>query len=782
MAFVPGGKYLATTGVWVMSVWDVDTGRVVRTLSTDGTPWKAGFQDWFAFTPDGKRLLSADGLGSKAPGAGEVRKSRLLLWDFPSGKVLMQADLSGVPGALAIRPDGRIAACATHREVVLWDLGSNVIRRVVSGDRYTTIHSLGFARDGKHLVVLPSEGGVCLRINVASGEVLRQVDLGTCDRVALAAGDGTVATYSHPDRLYLYDTSTAAKRALPLKEKVNFLELSFSPDGRTLLAMDRDAEVVQFWDVAKGELLRRLRVPGLGWTSEYAELQLSGDGKTLATNDEHRVGRLWDAYTGQPRLRLPGHVLPPVQLTFSADGKEVVSYAQRGGSLGGQLYRWDVTTGKLLARVSPNAPKEGWNSSPEDWGLAPRGQHLAQRIDRTTYLYEGSTGKRLVLTDKAALDSDGTFTPDGRAVVTIGAGQDVRLWDVTTGMLLRQIELEKKGRPISWVRFTPDGQTLVTGEGWQKVHLWDPATGKHRATLTMPSERKPFQFPGHDWQTAFTPDGRYLFVSNNQSLWVWDLVARREIVPFEEDEHEWTVLTSGQVAVSADGRLMAWFDPALQLRLYELCTGKIVHRFEEDYSSIAFAPSGWRLATGCKADSSVLIWELPLLFRSQPPPGKDTSPEALWAILKAGAVQAHRALWRLAALPEADAFLARHLQPVERVPPERLRALLADLGSPEFTKRESAEKELAAAGEAVRAALAEVSARTKEPEVRRRLAALQAPLQPRAPERLREVRAILALEARGTVEARRLLQRLAAGLSEAGLTQEAKKALERRRR
>src|SRR5262249_19164478 len=160
-----------------------------------------------------------------------------------------------------------------------------------------------------------------------------------------------------------------------------------------------------------------------------------------------------------------------------------------------------------------------------------------------------------------------------------------------------------------------------------------------------PAEREPYQKPIGNWRTAFTPDGRYLFTSNFTNLWVWDLVVGREIGPFEEDEHAWHVGGSGRVAVSPDGRLMAWFDPAWKLRLYEVCTGKIVYRFEEDYSSIAFAPSGWRLATGCNADSSVLIWDLPLLFRSEALPGEDTSPEALWDVLRADdAVQAHRAL------------------------------------------------------------------------------------------------------------------------------------------
>jgi WD40 repeat protein len=776
MAFVPGGPYLATAGGLALSVWDADTGRLVRTISTDGTPLGEGF-DCFALTPDGKRILSAD-----QPGGLEAR---MTLWDFSTGKVLMQAksDLGGgVLRCLAVRPDGRVAACATHLgDVFLWDLGKNEVRRVVTGDRRTTIHRLSFAGEGKHLVVLPSEGGVSQRIDVASGEVLKRVELGSCGRVALAPGTGTVAAYSYPDRLELYDTLTGEKRRLPLPEKVNFLDLSFSPDGRTLLAMDRDAEVVQFWDAAKGQLLRKVQVPGLALTHQHAELQLSGDGERLASHEEYHVVRIWDARTGRPQLPPPGHVFPPTQLTFSADGKEAVSLAYRNGSRGGcELHRWDVTTGKLLARFLPNAREDGWPGRDDGWLLAPGGRHLAERAGGSLRLYEVSTASRFVLADKVLAGSDWTFSSDGRTLVTVGEDRDIRLWDVASGKLLRRLEPEKKGKPVSWLRLTPDGRTLATGEGWEKVRLWDAATGKHLATLRLPAEREPFQKPLYDWQTAFTPDGRYLFASNTTNLWVWDVVARREIGPFEEDEHEWRLAASGRVAVSPDGRLMAWFDPARQLCLYEVCTGKIVYRLKGSYSSIAFTPSGWRLATSCNADSSVLIWDLPFLFRSQPPPGQDNSPEALWVLLKSDdAARAQRALWRLAALPEADAFLARHLRPVEGMPPQRLRTLLTDLGSTDFDRRQRAEEALAEAGEAARAALTEEFARTEDLEVKRRLAGLQERLQPRAPERLREIRAVLALEARGTPEARRLLQRLAAGLPDARLTQEAKNATER---
>jgi WD40 repeat protein len=780
MAFVPGGQNLVTTGWKSLSVWDVDTGRVVRTISTDGTPEGEGFLYGFAFTPDGKLLFSADYLAKTAPVAMGDRNTRLYLWEYSSGKVLAQVDLGIDASIRALRPDGRMAACATFLgDVFLWDLEQNEVRHIVPGDRRTTIEDVRFAGEGKHLVVLQKEGSLCQRIDVASGELLNQVELDSPGRVALSPSGDLLGAYYHPDGLFLHDTSTGQKRRLPLKEQVNYLDLSFSPDGRTLLAMDRRAEVVQFWAVAKGQLHQQLQVPGLAWTGHDTELLLSGDGKTLASRAEHGVVRLWDARTGRPRLHLPGHASPPVDLAFSADGKEVVSYGHRGDSFGGELYRWDATTGKSLAHVSPDGPN-GCSSSFMDWRLAPGGRQLAERADGGTYLYEVSSGKRLPLGGEALAPADWTFTPDGRAAVTIGAGQEICLWDVSTGKLRRKLGLETNGKTISWLRFTPDGRLLATGEEWGKVHLWDAASGQHRTTLTLPAEREPYQKPLDKWQIAFTPDGRYLFASNTTNLWVWDFVARREIGPFETDEHPWSIGGSGRVAVSPDGRLLAWFDPAWKLRLYEICTGKIVYRFQEDYSSMAFAPTAWRLATGCKADSSVLIWDLPLLFRSESSRDQGTSPEALWAVLKADdAVQAYRALWRLAALPEADAFLARQLQPVEGVPPPRLRSLLADLGSPEFERREQAEKDLAAAGDAVRAALIEASTKTEDAEVRRRVERLQERLQARAPERLREARALMAVEARGTMEARRLLQRLAAGLSEARLTQGARDALER---
>jgi hypothetical protein len=189
------------------------------------------------------------------------------------------------------------------------------------------------------------------------------------------------------------------------------------------------------------------------------------------------------------------------------------------------------------------------------------------------------------------------------------------------------------------------------------------------------------------------------------------------------------------------------------------------------------------LATGCAADASILLWDLPLLFLARLPSRPAAKPEALWDELASKeAMRAHRALWRLVALVETDTFLSRRLAVVERMPAERLRVLLAQLNSDDFTVREKAEQDLSKAGESIAAGLEDTHRNAKDLELRRRLERLRSRLPVRAPDRLREMRAVMVLEVRGTQEARRLLRRLAGGAPEALLTQEAKAALARLQR
>lgn len=62
-----------------------------------------------------------------------------------------------------------------------------------------------------------------------------------------------------------------------------------------------------------------------------------------------------------------------------------------------------------------------------------------------------------------------------------GADQTVRLWDVSTGQVLKT--LRGHGNEVWAVAFSPDGQILVSGSHDQTVKLWDANTGQALRTL-----------------------------------------------------------------------------------------------------------------------------------------------------------------------------------------------------------------------------------------------------------------------------------------------------------
>jgi len=143
--------------------------------------------------------------------------------------------------------------------------------------------------------------------------------------------------------------------------------------------------------------------------------------------------------------------------------------------------------------------------------------------------------------------------------------------------------------------------------------------------------------------------------------------------------------------------------------------------------------------------------------------------------------RAVQAVWDLALSPrQAVPFLQKMLKRPETIDREQLKKLISDLDSDQFETRSAAMKELDRFSEQAAAALRQALANDPSPELRKRLEQLLAKLEPAgSPERLRELRAIQALEYARTAEARQVLQTLANGAPAARLTQEAKAALER---
>jgi hypothetical protein len=249
------------------------------------------------------------------------------------------------------------------------------------------------------------------------------------------------------------------------------------------------------------------------------------------------------------------------------------------------------------------------------------------------------------------------------------------------------------------------------------------------------------------------------------------------------------------VAFSPDGRLLAaGGDAGEAARLWDLATGEVVGRLRGDLGrvvSLTFSPDGTRLAvagscpTALVCDVAALCGKKTVVEVIKLPAPSEGQLEGMWAELAgADGARAYRAVLRLgAAGPKGAALLKRRLK--GGPPPEeaRISRLIADLDSEDFATREKATAALAAlgarAGPALRRAVESAASTELRARAERLLKRLDVPPEALPSQELVRLRAVEALEANATPEARAVLTELAASPAADALKHEANASLRR---
>lgn len=145
------------------------------------------------------------------------------------------------------------------------------------------------------------------------------------------------------------------------------------------------------------------------------------------------------------------------------------------------------------------------------------------------------------------------FSPDGRWVLSGGKDRSARLWETSTGKLVRVFA--PLPQEIRCVGFTPGGRQVVMGSG----------VTVRMAGLESGQEVR--RFSGHSDAVrclAFTADGKYLLTgSDDKSLRVWDVSSGRERQRLARHGGSITglaVTSGGETALTAsrDQTVRAW--------------------------------------------------------------------------------------------------------------------------------------------------------------------------------------------------------------------------------
>jgi WD40 repeat protein len=717
------------------------------------------------FARDGKTLFSTDGDGVNA-------------WDVRTGKRLRRLAVQGANlRALAFAPGGKLLAVGENAEhACLWDASAGkVLHRLKRANLGGAIRSLldRLATDGRTVAIA---GGHLRFWDAATGKELTWGGTPNPSALALAPGGRTLACnegLSDPgDRtLALWNRATGRRlhRLHPAPGRLRgsarhasaITALAFAPDGKTLVSATL-GRTVRFWNVATGQLVRRL-----GNLPPADALALSPDGKTLALGNDHGYLGLFHAATGKPVRPPAGHRGAISALAFSPDGATLAS-----GSWDDTVGLWDVAKARLRHRLP------GFGGGVLSVAFSPDGRAVAAgTYDLRLRVWDAAGGKELCRPGR--MERRGhllAFSASGPAPDSSKENPPVHFRSLTTGRHKRVVVSGDVGLALS-----PGREAVAVADGNNGVILWELTSGEQRRfSVAVKTEEEDTDDPVS--RLTFSADGRTLFtLTEDGNLRLWEVVTGKIRLSREFRAPD------NLLAVSPDGRLLATADRTGGVLLWGTLTGRKLHRFAGHRGpvlALAFSPDGRALASG-GWDSTVLLWDVAgSVRRPRPAPLTDDRLGKLWGFLAGdNARKAFRTVEELAAGGDRTiAYLQGHCRPVPRVSKSRIRRLVADLDDRQYRVRSRASRELERLGELAEPLLRRALAGKPSPEVRRRAQALFNKLdRQRLPhgDRLRQLRAVEVLERIPSPRARRVLAALARGGVGARLTLEAKASLRR---
>lgn len=721
--FAPDGQTFYTGGEdGTLRAWRVDTGAQVGLVEHAGRAVHS-----LRLTAGGKQLIADFG-------------DLLRVYELPALR-----EVRTLPYAnrtrYAISGDGKYVCTAVATGSAVVDDTSTGLQQLAVEDA----HALDFRPDGRALAVGGAKGDVTVYLVVGGKPILEVKQTGTVTGVAFSPnGKRLAVAWRSPagDAVRVYD-GTDSKPVVEVK------------GAHTLGAWLSDSVIAcggeggsGAYDLTKKEWRGRIKEA----TGPFA---VSPDGTKLAAIGTGLRVRLWDVPSAQ-QLHAKDDTFPePALLAGTGDGRTLFLVA------GASVYRWDTRaataqeTGALPGRAT---------------FAATNGTALLVSTPDALYLYAPFDPAKALPAKPARTFAD---TANARAVALSANGKQVA-WATEAGKVFvadadgtarREVPLGTASAVFA-LGFNPAGDRLGVLGRDAHFRVWNVAATEPKAVWKARVQR------GQKGAIAFAPDGKTVAIGSTAQLLAFDASdgtdpdeQRKPLFQFERYTDEGQV---HHLAYTPDGRALVIGSTGYygRVEVWDVATRGLVRAFSTGYGGISrlcVFPDGARAASA-GAEEAVTVWDLTQRAGKAEP--KASELLTAWAQLEAPKAEvswpAVRAL--AAAGDRGTEVLARGAKELVETR-GRIKELIADLGSAQFSTREAASRDLLALG--VRA-LPAVTAATKsdDPEVRDRAIEVLKKLNGRgqtvpahglAGDDLRMVRAVHALELIGTKAAKELL-------------------------
>ena len=418
-AISPDGRWMSSfdnTGIYHPVLWDLNDGKRLHDLTSKNA-------SHVIFRPDGQEVAimhgDSEAIDFVSTASGEITKS------LPGGGYGL--------GTATYSADGKLLAAGSYSygTIKVWDLASMKEKVTLYGQ--SPVQSVTFSPDGKLLAATSSE----LRVwDVANGaEIITLTDAAVNHAIFSADGKWLAANPSERfpgNAIKVWDTETW-KEAASFTQEYGFPAFWF--DFSDAKSAPKKIGNVRSWTFAAGGETKTL------WASSQG-VAISPDGKWLAQGTVMPVGNLeiWDAATGQKLQSIPASRLPIAKLSWSRDGRRLVTVGQESNPMRVQ--------GQANVLISPFTVAV-WDSGTwmKEFGI--------------TFMAMGIPGADI--------------SSDGKLLVVAKGGGATQLFDLEQKKAIAVL-----ASPDAWpgnLAISPDGTVVVQGAR-EGIRLWRlPATG-----------------------------------------------------------------------------------------------------------------------------------------------------------------------------------------------------------------------------------------------------------------------------------------------------------------
>ena len=522
-----------------------NTGAGMQRLARFGK----GMANDLAWSPDGKVLAVATGLGVFLYDAATLEKTRFI-------------DMGGEVNWIAFHPDGQQLAVAQGTRASVWQIADGQKLAQMRGEIGGGIWELAYGRGGQLAAIGQAARGLGdptaqLKVwSAATGRlILSQTGYGWVVGLDIREDGGALAFGG--DDPVLLDLRT--RQGI---DGFHFLSLDvmFSPDGAKLYttpSLEEEGPGLRVWDLANGAVRTAFVEPPCSYLSRNGSAAICYNETTVVVFDP-----------------LSGQVLKALEVSNSLESATVSPDGESLAFIEQDTVRvWDLETEQQV-KVLEFDDFRSFAAGLVDLNGAERYLAATSANEGRIKVWDLASGEVIRTLQASEEEVSGlAFRPDRRVLASIDFRGWLRLWDIQEGVQVRIFNLKDASHgPLV---FSPDGSRLAMLDRDQEMilelDLQTGELGEHGPNFSAHASVSTLAYPPFD----YSPDGHLL-------TWKYE----------RYEESSWRVLV-----------IIDWTtDSVLELPYH-------VEVDPDFIEAIAFSADGNYLAAG-NAEGEISVWEL----------------------------------------------------------------------------------------------------------------------------------------------------------------------------